>query len=234
MFPLGSRPFSWETYATYLGKDQAEQPRQLCWLMFLRPQTCGLVILAIRMIHYFAEIKRDTIPAEQRTFLNFLAFNSFAPTFAQGPIERFKDFHEQVASCHEHRSPRDLAAGLGRIALGLGKGLIFVVYWPGLPFAHGDDIYRRPEEVRSYAVLFFFMYSQVVHIYLVFSGYTDVAVGLARLVGYRASENFRYFWMACSLIDLWCGGTSRFRSSCAITCSCRWYGGAGTWWPVCW
>ena len=205
LLPLGARPLPWETYFPFLRPAAEADPPQLFQALFFAPHVCGLVIFTIRMIHYFAELRRGTIAPAERTFLNFLAFNSFGPTFMQGPIERFRDFQDGVGQAFERRTGRDVAVGLWRITVGLFKGLLYLLYVA----PRVDDLisrqgyYRHPEQIESYAVLFFGNHLQALQIYLIFSGYSDIAIGLARLVGYRAAENFRRPWVATSLIDLW-------------------------------
>ena len=196
IYPLSARLLS--------GAESASPP-QLMFAIFIVPQMNGIVIFTIRMMHYFSELKRDTIPRERRTLINFVAFASFAPTILQGPIERFNDFQEGLAHCHEHRSWRDVLAGLFRIGMGLSKSVICICYLapPLFKIVLKDGYFIRPEQIESYAVLFFCLHLQVLAIYLHFSGYCDVAVGLARLLGYRAVENFKRPWLATSLTDMW-------------------------------
>ena len=219
LFPLGARPFSWEAFhvryvkamdepltANLIAQQTAQMaasPPRLIVAMAVSPQTCGLVILTIRMIHYFSEIKRGTIPRERRTFFNFLAFNSFAPVLAQGPIERFKDFDEGIDRCHDRRTARDMLYGLYRIGEGLLKNLVCLIFLAVPMVESAKQLYWAPQAIKSYAVLFFSVHFQVIVLYLYFSGYCDAAVGMARLVGYRATENFDRPWLSRSLTDLW-------------------------------
>jgi D-alanyl-lipoteichoic acid acyltransferase DltB (MBOAT superfamily) len=204
LFPLGARKLPWEAYHVLLPANFEQHPLQLFFLMFCVPQNNGLVIFMIRMMHYFSELKRGTIPREQRTPGNFLAFVSFGPTVVMGPIERFADFQTGLAHCHERREWRDLAAGGGRIVIGMLKNLFCVLYLlhPIRLLGEGG-YYTRPEQVHSYGTLFFGIHLQVLCLYLAFSGYSDIAIGQARLLGYRALENFKYPWLSTSLADMW-------------------------------
>jgi D-alanyl-lipoteichoic acid acyltransferase DltB (MBOAT superfamily) len=197
LFPLNVRDGSWQFFLSH--------PPQIFAAVFFVPQLNGIVIFTIRMMHYFSELKRDTIPRAERTLLNFIAFASFGPTLMQGPIERFHDFQEGLAHCHERRTRADVGAGLARIGLGLMKNVFCVaVLLPLLLKIVVDGrYYEAPERIQSYAVLFFCAHLQVLWIYLHFSGYCDIAIGLARLVGYRAVENFDQPWLATSLTDMW-------------------------------
>ncbi|MGD8454060.1 MAG: MBOAT family O-acyltransferase [Phycisphaerae bacterium] len=202
LFPFGSRPYGFETFCQPWSAETATKPPQLFDAIFMRPHTCGLVIFTIRMLHYFSEIKRRSIPAAQRTFLNFLSFCSFGPLVMQGPIERFAYFNEQVERCRDQRRPRDLLMGLLRISQGMGKALIYRLYFP-LPWLVEAFSGDRTVDQIPYLTLVINIHIQVFALYLLFSAYCDVAIGLARLVGFRATENFRQYWLARSLTDVW-------------------------------
>ena len=186
------------------GFFEGDHPPQWFTLFFV-VQLNGIVIFVIRMIHYFSELKRDTIPPAQRTLTNFLAFASFAPTVMQGPIERFADFQKGLAHCHERRTPRDMLYGLYRIGMGLVKNLflLLVVRPPLARLLVDQGYFTQPERAESYVLLFFCVHFLVFHLYIEFSGYCDIAIGLARLLGYRAAENFNKPWLATNLTDIW-------------------------------
>lgn len=206
LWPIGARNLPWEGYqpqvAELLTGDKPRIP-PLFFAIFIVPQINGLVIFTIRMIHYFSELKRGTIIPERRTLLGFMAFNTFAPVLMQGPIERFRDFDDQMEAGLPARRVEDLLAGGGRILLGLAKNLISVLYlWPIVDFAR-HQYYAAPLAIENYWLLFFSPHAQVFLLYFYFSAYCDAAIGLARLCGYRVTENFRRPWLARSLTDMW-------------------------------
>ncbi|RMF78730.1 MAG: hypothetical protein D6744_09805 [Planctomycetota bacterium] len=175
------------------------------FFIFAVPHTIGTAYLAMRMLHYFSELKRGTIPAERRTLLNFLAFTSHASTVMQGPIERFARFNEELDTCGARRTPRDFAIGVGRIGLGITRHLLAFWYlWPVVG-AHltVERFYRHPEQVASYGWLYFGSFWYAFTLYMSFAGYCDMAIGISRLYGYRVVENFRWPWFSTSLAELW-------------------------------
>ena len=88
---------------------------------------------------------------------------------------------------------------------GLFKSLIATWYF--FPVIKNDLVgagyYERPEQVGSYALLYFGIYIHIFWLYLEFSGYCDISAGMARLLGYRQVENFNWPWLATSMRDLW-------------------------------
>ncbi len=199
VYPLGARGLSWEPH--WFGTES-----QLFALMLRDSHNIGAAYLVMRLVHYFSELKRGTIPPEQRSFARFLAYLCYVPTLIQGPIERYAEFNHQIDTCHERRTWRDRLAGLGRLGQALVKAVVLEAYL--LPWANSQGLGSRqfmqhPEHTTSYVLLFFSIHVLVFALYLAFSAYCDVAIGLSRLLGYRAAENFRYFWLACSLTDMW-------------------------------
>jgi hypothetical protein len=201
LLPLGARATAWEP-GWFAGWP-------LLKVLLARSHEIGAAYLSMRMVHYFSELKRGTIPASRRTFLNFLAFLCYIPTFIQGPIERYKEFHDQLDTCDQRRAGRDALAAAGRFLLGLVKTLFALLYLEPLLVrwhiaAHtGHVFYHHPEQIESYALLFFAVHLQVLLLYLLFSGYCDLAIGMSRWLGYRVIENFRRPWLARSLTDMW-------------------------------
>ena len=209
LFPLGARQLPWDSYASLYALEWSQsmkaQPPQLFYAVFLSPMCNGLVIFVIRMIHYASELRRDSIPRERRSYWNFLAYVSYAPALMQGPIERFKEFNDEIDTCHQRRSWANLLRGLARMALGLSKGLFCTFYlFPLLcRLVYQDRYYWHPEQVESVVLLALGVHLHALWLYLEFSGYCDVSAGMAHVLGYRQIENFERPWLATSLRDFW-------------------------------
>jgi len=199
LFPLGARGLSWEP--GWFGTG-----RQLFAVMLDNTHDVGAAYLTMRMVHYFSEIKRGTIRPEQRSLSRFFAYVCYAPTLIQGPIERYSEFNAELESCRQRRGARDLLAGLGRILIGLIKivfALAYLIPWmDGLGY-FDPQFYQHPYQTPSYLRLFFTIHLVVILLYLLFSAYCDVAIGMSRLLGIRIAENFHRFWLARSLTDMW-------------------------------
>jgi D-alanyl-lipoteichoic acid acyltransferase DltB (MBOAT superfamily) len=206
IYPLGTREWFWEPFLAgrYFHLERGE-PAPLFFSVFWNPHNIGVAYFTVRMLHYFSELKRDTIPQHRRSLLNFLAYLCYAPNLMQGPIERYDRFQDEMDSCHERRSWRNVPPGLARIGWGLFKGLIATWYF--MPVLESElasgHYYKHPEEIDSYAFLYFGIYIHIFWLYLEFSGYCDVSAGMARLLGYRQVENFNWPWLARSMRDFW-------------------------------
>ena len=208
LFPLGARGVAWEPRFAFLHDPRNPVgPFPLLHAMFYHAHAIGTAYLTVRLLCYFSDIKRGTLPAQRRTLLNFLAYACYAPALIQGPLERFAVFQDEMDTCHERRSWWNLPAATGRIALGLGKNLVATWYVKPVSMGylglHDGLLYQHPEQIESFALLYFGPFLQLLHLYLEFSGYCDVSAGIARLIGYRQIENFDWPWLATSMRDLW-------------------------------
>jgi D-alanyl-lipoteichoic acid acyltransferase DltB (MBOAT superfamily) len=208
-FPLGARDVSWEPVFVQLSDQPAAGPPfPLLHAMFWNVHNIGIAYLAARMLHYFSELKRGTIPATRRTLLNFLAYTCYGPALLQGPLERFGTFQDELDTCHTRRGWHNLPPALYRITWGVAKSLVATWYFrPLLRDVYGvggtEVFWQHPEQIQSFVLLYCGVFFMIFWLYLEFSGYCDISAGIARLLGYRQIENFRLPWIATNMRDLW-------------------------------
>ena len=135
--------------------------------------------------------------AATRGLRRFLLFTLFFPTLLAGPIKRYQQFTAQQPSMPQRLPQADLAAGLWRILLGLTKKILVAD-----TLATVAVRLQQPDQVTALG-LWLGMYAYAGQIYADFSGYSDLAIGTARLYGYRVPENFDWPYLATSLQDFW-------------------------------
>lgn len=207
LLPLGVRGFGFEPDWSFFGS-----PPALLRAAFRDVHLCGTAYLAVRLLHYFAELRRGAIPVSERSLLRFLAYTCYAPNYMQGPIERYRAFHGEIETSHERRGVSNLFPALRRFALGIAQGLVARLYFePLLRGIYGLDysepgsmrFYDDPGAIESFAALYFGAFVQIFTLYLYFAGYCNFSAGMARLIGYRQIENFAMPWGATSLRDFW-------------------------------
>ena len=154
----------------------------------------GISFYTFQILSYVVDVYRGDVKA-QRNFIDLAAYIAMFPQLIAGPIVRYSD----IASQLEHRtySLADVAAGARRFVLGLGKKVLLanVFYELITTFKASGD--------RS--VLFYWLYAAacVLNIYFDFSGYSDMAIGLGRIFGFRFPENFRYPYLSGSITEFW-------------------------------
>jgi len=146
-------------------------------------------------VHYLIEVYRGTFaPAG---FRDFSLFIMFFPTLICGPIKRFQQFKPQEYA-QRALDPENLNIGLERILFGLAKKTIIadmVAPYCSPVFAH--------QELYTWVQLWLAVYGYAMQIYFDFSGYSDIAIGSARLFGYTVPENFNYPYLQTNLVRFW-------------------------------
>ena len=154
----------------------------------------GISFYTFQILSYVVDVYRGDVKA-QRNFIDLAAYIAMFPQLIAGPIVRYSDIASQLE--HRTHSLADIAAGARRFVLGLGKKVLLanVFYELITTFKASDD--------RS--VLFYWLYAAacVLNIYFDFSGYSDMAIGLGRIFGFRYLENFDYPYISASITEFW-------------------------------
>ena len=132
-----------------------------------------------------------------RAFLDVLLFVSFFPTIMAGPIMRARQFLPQLG--HRTWDSRDLQEGFALILSGLFKKVVIASY---LSEHIVRDVFESPEFYSSWTILAA-VYAYSIQIFCDFSGYSDMAIGVGRLMGFRLPENFRSPYLALNIQDFW-------------------------------
>jgi alginate O-acetyltransferase complex protein AlgI len=165
---------------------------QLNWLVPL-----GLSFFIFQSVAFVIDVyRRDAEPAE--SYVEHLTFIAFFPTLIAGPILRAKQFLPQLRG----RLTLDAETGgqaLFLIALGLIKKIAIADY---LSANLVERVFDFPERFSSLEVLAA-VYGYTLQIYCDFSGYTDVAIGSALLLGFALPQNFNAPYRAADLPDFW-------------------------------
>lgn len=156
----------------------------------------GISFFTFQAISYMVDVYRGTL-RKAHGFLEVMAYISFFPTVMSGPIVRATDFMAQI-----DRPVLDTSAlqqGFLLILSGLFKKVVLSSY---LSEHIVRQVFAAPESYSSLAVAVG-IYGYAAQIYCDFSGYTDLALGVGRLMGYTLPPNFRSPYLACSLKDFW-------------------------------
>ncbi len=130
-------------------------------------------------------------------FSSVLLFVSFFPCVLSGPILRTEQFFPQLRN--RDFSSRSLQEGFALILSGLFKKVVLASY---LSEHVVRDVFTAPEFHSSWAVITA-VYAYAIQIFCDFSGYTDLAMGTGRLMGFRLPQNFNAPYLALSLRDFW-------------------------------
>jgi alginate O-acetyltransferase complex protein AlgI len=156
----------------------------------------GISFYTFEAINYVVDVYRGRVQAE-RNLANLLLFILFFPHLIAGPIVRARDFLPQI---HRRKrwSWRRAQVGIHLILLGLIKKLVIADRLALLV----DPVYADPMAYRASAA-WLAVIGYVLQLYCDFSGYSDLAMGSAHLLGYRLAINFRMPLVAANMSDFW-------------------------------
>ena len=169
-------------------------PFQLATPDFLLP--VGISFYTFQSMSYTIDFYRGNVHRE-RNFFRFAAFVSLFPQLVAGPIERAKSLLPQLKD-RPRVGAQDVSEGASLFVVGLFKKVALADYLA----LYVDPIYATPDRLAAPALMlgtFAFAWQ----IYFDFSGYTDMARGIARAFGFRLMLNFRHPYLATSLGDFW-------------------------------
>jgi alginate O-acetyltransferase complex protein AlgI len=156
----------------------------------------GISFHTFQSMSYTIDAYRGVIPME-RSFVRFLTFVSFFPQLVAGPIERASNLLPQLQST-PRITRQDLADGLSLFLVGFFKKVALADYLA----QYVDPVYGNPAAFQAPALaLATFAFGW--QIYFDFSGYTDMARGIALLMGFRMMLNFNNPYAATGLGDFW-------------------------------
>jgi alginate O-acetyltransferase complex protein AlgI len=160
------------------------------------PLPLGISFFTFHSISYLVDVYRRNAIAQHRIDRYALYILLF-PQLIAGPIIRYKDITSQIAA-RERRSS-DFAGGARRFVLGLGKKVLVANTLGRV----ADQVFGiAPAELHAGAA-WIGLVCYAMQIYFDFSGYSDMAIGLMRMFGFRVLENFNYPYISQSIREFW-------------------------------
>jgi alginate O-acetyltransferase complex protein AlgI len=156
----------------------------------------GLSFIVFEKITYLVDIYRKTTPPARRA-TDYLFFVFFFPKMLAGPIIKYHDISAQI----EARSVTldDAVIGISRFIVGLAKKVLVADSMAGTV----ETIFSAPASQLGFSDAWLAALAFTVQIYFDFSGYSDMAIGLASLIGFRLQENFNQPYLAVGFTDFW-------------------------------
>jgi D-alanyl-lipoteichoic acid acyltransferase DltB (MBOAT superfamily) len=157
----------------------------------------GLSFFTFGALGYVIDCYRGSVKAE-RSLLRFATFVAFFPKLLAGPIERASHLLGQLTPQPKRPAAGDLADGLSLFVVGLFKKVALADYLS----LYADRVYSAPESFDG-LTLAVATFAFAWKIYFDFSGYTDMARGVARALGFDLALNFNNPYLATGLGDFW-------------------------------
>ncbi len=154
----------------------------------------GISFYTFQTLSYTIDLYRGKIHA-QKSLLKFLVYVSMFPQLVAGPIVRYSDIAPSLSA--RSVSLNDMACGVKRFTAGLLKKLALANTAGNAASMLLDS--ARPTVVSSWLGIILFTFQ----IYFDFSGYSDMAIGMGRMLGFRFKENFDYPYIAKNITEFW-------------------------------
>ena len=154
----------------------------------------GISFYTFQTLSYVVDVYRGGVPA-QKNYVDLAAYIAMFPQLIAGPIVRYADIAAQLRD--RTQSLDGIALGIRRFIIGLSKKVLLANILGELV-----SIFKASGEK---SVLYFWLYAiaYLLHVYFDFSGYSDMAIGLGRVFGFRFSENFDYPYISGSITEFW-------------------------------
>jgi alginate O-acetyltransferase complex protein AlgI len=156
----------------------------------------GISFFTFHIISYLVDIYRGLFPP-QRSLAAFALYIVNFPQLIAGPIIRYRQMVDQLGA--RAVGYGDLEYGVLRFTAGLGKKLLLADPIGGI----ADAVFAVPPSDLTTGAAWLGLACYTLQIYFDFSGYSDMAIGLARMFGFRFPENFNYPYAATSIQDFW-------------------------------
>lgn len=156
----------------------------------------GISFYTFQAMSYVIDVYRNDVPP-QKNFFRFALYLSLFPQLIAGPIVRYRDVAEELEN--RSHSLEDFGRGAMRFVFGLGKKVILANNLGAL-YA---SVTALPDSKVTVLTYWIGIIAYTFQIYFDFSGYSDMAIGLGRMMGFHFLENFNYPYIATSITDFW-------------------------------
>ena len=154
----------------------------------------GISFFTFQAISYNIDVYRGNVPA-QKNPINLALYVSLFPQLVAGPIVRYSDVERELRE--RTHTLEGFSYGVRRFSVGLAKKILLANTLGNL-----CQIFRDTDEKST---LFFWVYAVAysLQVYFDFSGYSDMAIGLGRMFGFKFLENFRHPYVSSSVTEFW-------------------------------
>jgi len=157
----------------------------------------GISFFTFQFLSYLIDIyRRASVPAEN--IKKFIAYAFLFPHLIAGPIVRYAEIKDELASSKKSKL-KDMSDGFPRFFWGLSKKILIADQSANI----ANQIFGIPDNRITFATAWIAAITYSIQIYFDFSGYSDMAIGLARMLGFTFPENFDRPYSSISVTDFW-------------------------------
>ena len=156
----------------------------------------GISFFTFQALSYVIDVYRREVEP-QKNLWNVMLYISFFPQLIAGPIVKYHDIQEQIDN--RNTDVKEIAEGLRRFIIGLSKKVLI----SNTMAVTADALFAAGAGELNILSAWIAAIAYMLQIYFDFSGYSDMAIGMGHMFGFRFLENFRYPYMAESITDFW-------------------------------
>ncbi len=158
----------------------------------------GISFIIFQKISYLIDVYRSTA-APARSLTDYMLFILFFPKILAGPIVRFNDFTSGLLHQNIYSKMEDRLTGFFRFSLGLVKKVMIANVLGG----YADEIFSTETSMLNTTTAWLGTFAYSFQIYFDFSAYSDMAIGLSRMIGFRLTENFNNPYVSVGITGFW-------------------------------
>ena len=155
----------------------------------------GISFFTFQLMSYLFDVYRKKVEP-QESIISVALYVTLFPALIAGPIIRYEEIEDQISVRHE--SWDNFANGMRRFIIGLGKKVLLSNYMAQI----ADNTFDFLPNL-SIALAWYGAVAYALQIYFDFSGYSDMAIGIGEMFGFRFPENFNYPYISRSVTDFW-------------------------------
>jgi alginate O-acetyltransferase complex protein AlgI len=156
----------------------------------------GISFFTFQAVSYLVDVYRRGIDPAQK-YLDFSCYMTMFSQLVAGPIVRYKDIEHDIL--HKNTTFDSFYSGMQRFVLGLAKKMLIANQMAEM----ADTAFGLSPQELATAVAWLGILAYSMQIYFDFSAYSDMAIGLGRMFGFRFPENFQHPYGATSMRDFW-------------------------------
>ncbi len=176
----------------------------IAWTKLILP--IGISFYTFETMTYVVDVYRG-VHAPQKSFFNYLLYILFFPKLIAGPIVRYHEIADQLENREARENNHERLMGLVRFCIGLGKKVLIAnVIGQYVDTIYGNEALKMvgfdPNKI-GLGEAWIAAIGYTFQIYFDFSGYSDMALGLGRMFGFKLPENFNNPYIAESITDFW-------------------------------
>ncbi len=169
---------------------------EISWIKIILP--IGISFYTFESITYVVDCYRR-IHKPLDNFWQYQLYIILFPKLIAGPIIRYHEIHDQIADRSANDTLDNKLSGFYRFCLGLAKKVLIA----NVMAFKADEIFNMPAETLSTSLAWIGMLAYTFQIYFDFSGYSDMAIGIGKMIGFKFPENFDNPYTSKSITEFW-------------------------------